>query len=74
MPLRRRAGMTDSVVVAEAALPPGGVMADAGRRPDGADDALGLGQDAQARLGIVADTLLVELVRILADRQIEGPI
>lgn len=72
--LHRLALVADRVMVAESALPPSPIFADAGQQPGGADHALGLGQDAKPRLGIVADALLVELVRILADCEIEGPI
>ena len=65
-----RLAMAEVVVVAEPALEPARVLGDARRRPGGADDAGGLGEQPLGRVGVGADALDMQVVGVLADREV----
>ena len=65
-----RLAMAELVVVAEPALEPGGVLGDARRRPGGVDDAAGLGEQPLGGVAVGADALDVQIVGVLADREV----
>ena len=66
----RRLAMAEVVVVAEPALEPGRVLGDARRRPGGVDDAAGLGEQPLGGVAVGADPLDVQIVGVLADREV----
>jgi hypothetical protein len=68
------ADVADCVVVAELALVPARVVADACRRPGGADDALRLLAVQVERFFVELDALEIDLVGVLADAEVRGAV
>ncbi len=61
-------------MIAEAALPPRGIIGNARRRLGAGDDPFGLGDKARSRLHVARDALGIQLVRVLVDREVEGAV
>ena len=64
--------MAEVVVVAEPALEPARVLGDARRRPGGVDHAAGLGEQPLGGVAVGADPLDMQVVGVLADRDVHG--